>query len=106
MKKLGVTWSGVLLIFALGAGCCSVKPAHAPTTAAAASTPADQSPDEDKTKDKDSPPHDYPMKWFVDEWLLGKSAPPDFPEPGNQGSEAWAVLEAPITAVEYLLGKK
>ena len=82
MKRMIAYQFVLLTVFALCVGCSSVKPAPGQNMTAVVSPPQEEPP----------PPHDYPMKWFVDGWLLGKAPPPDFPEPGNEGSEAWAWL--------------
>ena len=101
MKQRAAKLSGVLIVFALCTGCCSVQPAHPLAATAVASVPADKG----KGKDKDSAAQDYPMKWFVDGWLLGRSAPPDFPEPGDDGSQAWLLIGWPFQILGQCLAR-
>ncbi|MGC9943638.1 MAG: hypothetical protein ABSE48_17570 [Verrucomicrobiota bacterium] len=81
----------------LCAGCSTVNPAAEQHSVAA-------------TSDNQKPAnvrHDYPMSWFVRGWLAGESTPPDFPEPGDNGSYAWMAVGVPFEILGcWLAGSK
>jgi hypothetical protein len=83
---------GVLL---LCAGCSTVQPA--PEQHPVAAIPAAPKPEQ--------PKRDYPMSWFVRGWLAGESSPPDYSEPGDNGSWAWLALGVPLEFAGFFLAR-